>query len=83
MSRFSDDQFIILCPQTPVGPAKTLADRLLEGMLGNLLLTSTFKIAVGMSQIHKDEEFSEWFERSVKALYQSKRLGFGKVSVAQ
>ena len=83
VSRFSDDQFIILCPQTPVGPAKTLADRLLEGMLGNLLLTSTFKIAVGMSQIHKDEEFSEWFERSVKALYQSKRLGFGKVSVAQ
>lgn len=83
VSRFSDEQFIILCPQTPVGPAKTLADRLLTCMSGQPIVGETFKVAIGMSQIHKDEEFSEWFERSVKALYQSKRLGFGKVSVAE
>ena len=82
VSRFSDEQFIVLCPQTSVEHAKKLADRLLECMLSHQLLNDTFKIAVGMTQLHEDEEFNEWFERTIKALYQSKRLGYGNVSVA-
>ncbi|MCB4436537.1 transporter substrate-binding domain-containing protein [Alteromonas sp. McT4-15] len=82
VSRFSDEQFIVLCPQTTVEHAKKLADRLLDCMLGHQLLNDTFKIAVGMTQLHEDEEFNEWFERTIKALYQSKRLGYGNVSVA-
>jgi hypothetical protein len=35
-----------------------------------------------MTQLHENEEFNEWFERTIKALYQSKRLGYGNVSVA-
>lgn len=83
VSRFSGEQFIILCPQTELDAAKILADRLLACLMGHYLLSENFSVAIGMSQLKESEEFPEWMERTVKALYQSKRQGFGSVSVAQ
>lgn len=83
VSRFNGEQFIILCPQTELDAAKILADRLLACLMGHYLLSENFNVAIGMSQLKEAEEFPEWMERTVKALYQSKRQGFGSVSVAQ
>ncbi|APD88139.1 diguanylate cyclase [Alteromonas sp. Mex14] len=83
VSRFNGEQFIILCPQTELDSAKILADRLLACLMGHYLLSENFNVAIGMSQLKESEEFPEWMERTVKALYQSKRQGFGSVSVAQ
>ena len=83
VSRFNGEQFIILCPQTELDAAKILADRLLACLMGHHLLSENFNVAIGMSQLKESEEFPEWMERTVKALYQSKRQGFGNVSVAQ
>lgn len=83
VSRFNGEQFIILCPQTELDSAKILADRLLVCLMGHYLLSENFNVAIGMSQLKESEEFPEWMERTVKALYQSKRQGFGSVSVAQ
>lgn len=83
VSRFNGEQFIILCPQTELDAAKILADRLLACLMGHYLLSENFNVAIGMSQLKESEEFPEWMERTVKALYQSKRQGFGSVSVAQ
>lgn len=83
VSRFNGEQFIILCPQTELDAAKILADRLLACLMGHYLLSENFNVAIGMSQLKESEEFPEWMERTVKALYQSKRQGFGNVSVAQ
>ena len=83
VSRFNGEQFIILCPQTELDAAKILADRLLACLMGHYLLRENFSVAIVMSQLKESEEFPEWMERTVKALYQSKRQEFGSVSVAQ
>ena len=83
VSRFSGEQFIILCPQTELNAAKNLADRLLDCISSHHSLVENFKTAMGLSELRESEEFTEWFERTMKALYQSKRQGCGNVTVAQ
>lgn len=83
VSRFNGEQFIVLCPQTELAPAKKLADRLLACIVEHPSINSTFKIAMGISELRKDEGFTEWFERTSKALYHSKRLGYSVVAVAE
>lgn len=82
VSRFNGEQFIILCPQTELDAAKILADRLLACLTGHYQLSENFSVAIGMSELKESEEFPEWMERTIKALYQSKRQGFGTVSIA-
>ncbi len=73
----------MLCPQTQLDSAKILADRLLECMDSHYQLSDKFKIAIGMAELRDSEEFPDWLERTIKALYQSKRQGYGNVSIAQ
>ena len=67
------EQFIILCPQTELNAAKNLADRL-DCISSHHSLVENFKTAMGLSELRESEEFTEWFERTMKALYQSKRV---------
>ncbi|MCZ8528472.1 transporter substrate-binding domain-containing protein [Alteromonas sp. PRIM-21] len=83
VSRFNGEQFVVLCPQTQLDSAKTLADRLLECMDTHYLLNDKYKIAIGMAELRDSEEFPDWLERTIKALYQSKRQGYGNVTIAQ
>ncbi|GFD79938.1 diguanylate cyclase [Tenacibaculum sp. KUL118] len=83
VSRFNGEQFIILCPQTELDAAQILAERLLACLTGHYQLSDNFNVAMGLSELKESEEFPEWMERTTKALYQSKRRGFGNVSVAQ
>ena len=83
VSRFNGEQFVVLCPQTQLDSAKILADRLLECLLAHFLLGDKFNVAIGMSELRDAEEFPDWLERTIKAVYQSKRQGYGNVSIAQ
>lgn len=83
VSRFNGEQFVVLCPQTQLDSAKILADRLLECLIAHFLLGDKFNVAIGMSELRDAEEFPDWLERTIKAVYQSKRQGYGNVSIAQ
>ncbi|WP_394220644.1 diguanylate cyclase [Alteromonas gracilis] len=83
VSRFSGEQFIILCPQTELTAANTLAVRLLDSLTSHYILNENFRTAMGISELSESEEFAEWFERTIKAVYQSKRQGYGNVFVAE
>lgn len=83
VSRFNTEQFVLLCPQTPIEPAKILAERLLASLSENTLIQKHLNVAMGMAELAPNEEFNDWFERATKALYQSKRLGYYDVAVAE
>lgn len=83
VSRFSEEQFIILCPQTEINDAKSLAQRMLDCMNAHPSLNAQFKFAMGISELKDSEEFSEWLERTTKALYHSSRLGYGTFAAAE
>ena len=83
VARFSNERFVVLCPQTDIEAAKILIYRLRDKLLGQ----SAFKNqGVGMffslSELQPAETFLEWEHRTAKALSQSKRYGSGTVSIA-
>ncbi len=82
VSRFNTEQFVILCPQTPLEPSKILAERLLSSLSNDDVVQKHFSVAVGMAELLAREDFNDWLERTTKALYQSKRLGYNNVAIA-
>ena len=84
VSRFSGEQFAVLCPQTTLAEGEVLAERLITAVTANSDITEAdMTVAVGLSDLKEGEGFPDWFERTHKALYQSKRLGFGKLAIAE
>ena len=83
VSRFSDEQFVILCPQTNIDEGSILATRLVNRLKhNNVMVGANLVVALGLSELNENESFPDWLERTTKALYQSKRLGYGVVSIA-
>jgi diguanylate cyclase (GGDEF)-like protein len=83
VSRFTGEQFIILCPQTSLDAGRVLADRLVECIDEDVLTKNTkMQVSAGLAELKESENFTDWFERTTKALYHSKRLGIAKVSIA-
>lgn len=83
LSRFSSDQIIILCPQTQMSACKILADRLILSLKNDTRLKNAkWCFAIGLSELHENEAFPEWLNRTTKALHQSKRQGYGFVSTS-
>ncbi|GGW76644.1 diguanylate cyclase [Alteromonas halophila] len=83
VARFGGEQFVIMCPQTGITAAKVLADRLVE------VISNTHQVkrehcfvAAGVSSLTSKERFPEWYERTGKALYHSKRQGYNVACVA-
>lgn len=84
VARWSGEQFLILCPQTDIDSAEVLARRLLKAMTENDILSKKQpNTAVGIAVLHDNESFTDWFDRTAKALYQSKRLGYGVACTAE
>ena len=84
VGRWSAEQFVVICPQTQVEQAKVLAERLVERLsVDDSLNAYHIQVAVGLAVIKENDSFTEWFDRSVGALYQSKRRGFGNVFIAE
>ncbi len=84
VARWSGEQFIILCPQTDIHSAKVLGERLVKGLYNNdVVMARNPDIAVGLAVVHSSESFTDWFDRAAKALYQSKRQGYGVPCTAE
>lgn len=84
VARWSGEQFLILCPQTDIASAEILAQRLLKAMAENdELCARQPNTAVGIGVLRDNESFTDWFDRTAKALYQSKRLGYGVACAAE
>ncbi|MCW8108742.1 transporter substrate-binding domain-containing protein [Alteromonas ponticola] len=82
-ARWSEEQFIILCPQTTISEAKALADRLMNELRNQSSVDEErLQIAVGVASLHGNETFIEWYDRAAKALYHSRRKGFNVVCLA-
>lgn len=83
ISRYTEEQFVVLCPQTNLEEGEILAERLLIAINKNSELMHTQMVAsIGLSELKEGENFSDWIERATKALYQSKRQGGDQVAVA-
>lgn len=83
VARFGGDQFVIMCPQTDIVAAKVLADRLIDAIgTSHLARKDHIEVAVGLSALAAKERFPDWYERTCKALYQSKRQGYGVSCIA-
>ena len=83
VSRFNEQLFIILCPQTELDAATTLAHRLLERMKQEDAISSLMSVSMGLAELKDEEEFSDWYERTLKALNKTKREGVDSISVAE
>ncbi|RDV27458.1 diguanylate cyclase [Alteromonas aestuariivivens] len=81
--RWGGESFLILCPQTPISAAKVLADRLISAVNQHRELNQYgIQVAVGLAALENNETFTDWYDRTFKALYHSRRQGNGKACVA-
>jgi diguanylate cyclase (GGDEF)-like protein len=83
VSRYTEGQIVVLCPQTNLDEGQILADRLLSAIDKNAELADMQMVAsIGLAQLKEGENFSDWIERATKALYQAKRQRANRVAVA-
>lgn len=83
VSRYTEGQIVVLCPQTNIDEGQILAERLLSAIDKNNELIEMHMVAsIGLAELKEGENFSDWIERTTKALYQAKRQGTTRVAVA-
>ncbi|OFI35884.1 hypothetical protein BFC17_10840 [Alteromonas lipolytica] len=82
--RWSAEQIIILCPQTPIAASKILADRLKEAIethpRDDIRL---LPFSIGLAALQEGETFADWYERASQALYMARREHSGQVMIAE
>ncbi|MDC8831305.1 transporter substrate-binding domain-containing diguanylate cyclase [Alteromonas gilva] len=82
--RWSAEQIIILCPQTPIAASKVLAERLKEAIETHPRdEIRTLPFSIGLAALKEGEAFSDWYERASQALYIARRHHNGNVVVAE
>ncbi|MEW9798658.1 diguanylate cyclase [Alteromonas sp. CYL-A6] len=83
VSRFGAQQFVIMCPQTNVDAAKKLSDRLVDAIDQSPACNKEgMAVVAAVSSVKSAEGFMEWYDRTVKALYQTRRRADGATFVA-
>ena len=82
--RWSAEQIIILCPQTPIAASKILAERLKDAIethpRDDIRL---LPFSIGLAALQEGETFADWYERASQALYLARRHHSGKVMIAE
>ncbi|WP_049631729.1 diguanylate cyclase [Cellvibrio sp. pealriver] len=81
--RWGGEEFLVICPETPLDGAATLAESLrsvIEQHPFNLATPVT--ISIGVTQFNSDDTLESLMERVDKALYQAKQGGRNKVVIA-
>lgn len=83
-ARWATDQFLILCPQTPISAARVLADRLKFSVENNQdAQVSKLQICIGIASLQEHETYTEWYDRVSQALGNAKRSSCSAVMVAE
>lgn len=78
--RWGGEEFIIICPSTPMDDAKVLAERLREGVEKTLFVAGgKTTISVGVTPYCVGETVDEMIKRGDSALYQAKKEGRNRV----
>lgn len=78
--RWGGEEFIIICPSTPMEDAKVLAERLREGVEKTLFVAGgKTTISIGVTQYCVGETVDEMIKRGDSALYQAKKEGRNRV----
>lgn len=82
--RWSAEQIIILCPQTPIAASKILAERLKEAVETHLREDiRSLPFSIGLAALQEGETFADWYDRASQALYLARRHHSGKVMIAE
>jgi diguanylate cyclase (GGDEF)-like protein len=82
--RMGGEEFLIILPETDIGAAKSLADRIrktLETTVSPIGKPITVSIGIG-SYPNTANQFSELLNKTDQALYQAKQVGRNQVIVA-
>lgn len=78
--RWGGEEFLILLPETELDEALELAEQyrcFVEAGSADFIVP--FTVSIGVAQLQTDENFSQWYQRSDRALYQAKAQGRNRV----
>ncbi len=82
--RMGGDEFLVVLDDTNLKSAQILAERLCRAV-GNLNVwansTTKLGISIGIAQLEKNEDLSQWLERADDILYHAKAKGRSRVAV--
>lgn len=83
VSRWGGEEFLVLCPQTKMTEANSLAVRLNKAVRDYTFshvenLTCSF----GVAQFKDSESFIHWFDRADAAMYEAKSAGRNRIFIA-
>ena len=83
LTRWGGEEFVVLCPGTPLATAIVLAERLRGIVDGTAFKTvGDVKISLGIAECQNGEDWQQWFARADAALYQAKANGRNQVQFA-
>ena len=80
LTRWGGEEFIVLCPSTPLTTAIVLAERLRENVAQTgFTEVGSVKVSVGVAECLVGEEWRQWLGRADAALYRAKKNGRNQV----
>jgi diguanylate cyclase len=88
-ARYGGEEFTVLLPETPAAGARSVAQAILTSVAKAQLVRADNKqplgqitISAGVAHYRRGEDIMDFIERADRALYQSKRDGRNRVSLA-
>lgn len=83
LTRWGGEEFVVLCPNTPLATAIMLAERLREKIAAQAFDgVGAITISLGVAECLPREAWREWFARADAALYRAKAGGRNQVQFA-
>lgn len=79
LARWGGEEFIVVCAETNIHAAYSLAEKLRQHIEKNKVAGHNITCSFGVSEL-KESDIKKWFDEADKALYQAKRSGRNKVS---